>query len=198
MSYSISTDVIQRAQNGDAAAHQAIIELFSQPIRVTVARFLRRKRPYDVEDHVQDIFLKVFKRIETFDSARDVKFSTWLYALVRNHCYDQLRRKRLPVFSMYASVFEDDEQEDWLEGGEPPEGVVLRREFARALIRAIAKLPEDLRRIFKLREFDGFEFRKIASMLRQPLGTVKSQHYRAVDRLRYLLRSFRPAPELAC
>jgi len=205
MQHSISMDEVRRAQKGDTAAQQVIIDRFSRPIRSLVARHLRMKwpshapygTPYDVEDHVQDIFLKVFARIGSFDPSRDVKFSTWLYAVVRHHCYDQLRRKRLPAFSMYAASFGDDRQEEWLEGGEPPERIVLRREFTRALLRALAKLPEDLRRTFKLREFEGFEFGKIAGMLRLPLGTVKAQHYRAVDRLRYLLRSFRPSPRPA-
>ena len=195
MSNAITTELILKAQQGDAQAHQKIIELFARPIRATVARFVRKKRPYDLEDHVQDIFLKVFSRIGSFDPGRDVRFSTWLYALVRNHCYDQLRRKQLPVYSMNSPAWADDEQEEWLAGGEPPEGIVFRREFGVALMRAIANLPSDLRHIFHLREFDGFEFRKIAKMLSIPLGTVKSQHYRAVDRLRYLLRSFRPAAQ---
>ncbi|MFG0316936.1 MAG: RNA polymerase sigma factor [Planctomycetota bacterium JB042] len=197
MTYDIPSDVIVRAQKGDTEAHRAIVETFRRPVRVTVAQFLRGRYASEIEDAVQDVFLKVFSHIRDFDFSRRVKFSTWIYTFVRNHCFDKLKKKRLPVFSMNASSRDDEDgSTDWIAGDAPtPDGEASRREFRFALRAALESLPRELSRVFRMREFDGLEFHAIAAKLRQPLGTVKSKHYRALDRLRFLLRGFRSADE---
>lgn len=192
MSYHIANHVVRLAQSGDEAARRQIIEVFQPPIRVTVARFLRARFPNDVDDYVQDVFVKVFAHLDDFDESRNVRFSTWIYTFVRNHCFDQLKRKRLPIHALTSSV-DDDGRGDWIAAGEPPEEQVLRREFATALRQALNDLPAELRGIFRLRELEGLDFAAIARRLRLPLGTVKSKHYRAIDRLRFLLRPFQLA-----
>jgi RNA polymerase sigma-70 factor (ECF subfamily) len=193
MSYQIPDDVIRRAQAGDEDAQKRIIATFTRPIRVTVNRFLGTRFPNEVDDFVQDVFLRIFSHIRDFDLSRGVKFSTWTYTFVRNYCFDQMKRKRLPTFSLSSSVKGDEASAEWVGDSEPPERKSERREFAGALRRALNDLPMELRRIFKLREFEGHEFQAIARKLRLPLGTVKSKHYRALDRLRYSLRSFQVA-----
>lgn len=193
MAYEIADEVIRQAQEGDEQARRRIIETFQRPIRVSVARFLRARTAYDVDDHLQDIYMKVFSHIGEFDFERKVKFSTWLYTIVRNHCFDVTRRKRLPSFSLFLRNQDEENPGDWLPGGESTDKIVVRREFGSALLRALGQLPSELARIFKLREFDGWEFHSIAKFMRLPVGTVKSRHYRALDLLRFRLRDFRLA-----
>ena len=194
MTYQVSDDVIRRAQGGDEDAQKLIIATFSRPIRVTVNRFLGTRFPAEIEDFVQDVFLRIFSRLRDFDLERGVRFSTWVYTFVRNYCFDQLKRKRLPTFSLSApGRTEESTAAEWACDCEPPERRYERREFAGALRSALNDLPTELRRIFKLREFEGHEFQAIARKLRLPLGTVKSKHYRALDRLRFMLRSFQMA-----
>ncbi len=190
MTYSVPDSVVRRAQNGNEHARKEIIRTFERPIRVTVSRFLRTRYPNDVEDFVQDIFVKIFAHLGDFDFSRRVKFSTWIYTFVRNHCFDQLKRKRLPVVPQYIPPDEEEGSPDWLARSDPPEVAAERNEFVNALRRALNDLPDELVRIFKMREFYGLEFHAIAKRLRLPLGTVKSKHYRALDRLRFLMRSF--------
>jgi len=192
MAYDIENDVILRAQAGDAAAHREIIETFRRPVRVTVGNFLRPRYRNDVEDAVQDVFLKIFSHIRDFDFGRRVRFSTWIYTFVRNHCFDRLKKKRLPAFSIQAAAGEDDDSSgEWLASdGLPPEKEASRRELRQALKNALKQMPRELGRVFRMRELDGLEFHVIAEKLRQPLGTVKSKHYRALDKLRYFLRGF--------
>lgn len=196
MAYDIPADVIFRAQSGDNDAHQTIIETYRRPVRVTVAQFLRGRYSGDIEDAVQDVFLKVFSHIRDFDFSRRVKFSTWIYTFVRNHCFDRLKKKRLPAFSMHVSSRDEDDASDWIPGDTlAPEKDASRREFRFALKDALNALPRELSRVFRMREVDGLEFHAIAAKLRQPLGTVKSKHYRALDRLRFMLRGFRTQDE---
>lgn len=190
MALDLSADVIRSAQNGDGDAQRTIITLFTRPIHVTVSRLLHTQHLSDIEDCVQDIFLKLMAHLRDFDFGRGVKFSTWLYTFVRNHCFDRTKKKRLPTTSLTGPDGEDRSGE-WLGVANSPEALLEQREFTLALARALNELAPDLRQIFLCREVEGLEFHQIARRLSVPLGTVKSKHYRALDRLRFLLRSFR-------
>ena len=185
---------IRLAQQGDRDAQQELIEMHRPAIHANVRRYLRGRKIEEVEDCVQDILLKIVAHIGDFDVDRGVKFSTWIFTFVRNHCFDQLKRKRHPVFSLNQASRDDDSLAgDWIGDGEQPYEIVVRNEFFRSLQVALAELPDELSRIFALREFQGLEFRMIAKRLRLPLGTVKSKHYRALERLQFQLRPYQVA-----
>ena len=83
-------ELIVRAQGGDAAAQEAIVKQFSTMVFRLISRFFRSRE--DVEDLAQDVFLKVFARI---DQVRpDENFSGWLARVTVNTCYDELRKTR--------------------------------------------------------------------------------------------------------
>src|SRR5258706_12138719 len=83
-------ELIVRAQKGDRAAHEAIINQYSSMVFRLIGRFFRYRE--DVEDITQDVFLKLFARI---DQVRpDENFSGWLARVTVNTCYDELRKTR--------------------------------------------------------------------------------------------------------
>src|SRR5215470_8096315 len=83
-------ELIVRAQNGDVLAQEAIVQQFSGMVFRLISRFFRARE--DVEDLAQDVFLKVFTRI---DQVRpDENFSGWLARVTVNTCYDELRKTR--------------------------------------------------------------------------------------------------------
>jgi RNA polymerase sigma-70 factor (ECF subfamily) len=82
--------LIVRAQGGDASAQEAIVKQFSPMVFRLISRFFRSRA--DVEDLAQDVFLKLFARI---DQVRpDENFSGWLARVTVNTCYDELRKTR--------------------------------------------------------------------------------------------------------
>src|SRR5262245_2101369 len=84
-------ELIVRAQAGDRSAHEAIVNQFSAMVFRLISRFFRTRE--DVEDIAQDVFLKVFARI---DQVRpDENFPGWLARVTVNSCYDELRKTRL-------------------------------------------------------------------------------------------------------
>ncbi len=186
-------DVVRRAREGEPAARHEIAAAYARPIRATVRKLLGSRNAGDVDDCVQEVFLRIFAHLGDFDPKRGVRFSTWAYTLARNFCFDQFKRRRLPCVPLSLPDPDGESDGEWLGRAEPPERRAESREFLRALGRALDNLPAELRGIFRLREVEGWEFRAIARRLRLPLGTVKSKHYRALDRLRVLLRSFRLA-----
>src|SRR5438876_3683399 len=83
-------ELIVRAQAGDRSAHEAIVNQYSGMVFRLVSRFFRSRE--DVEDIAQDVFLKLFARI---DQVRpDENFPGWLARVTVNTCYDELRKTR--------------------------------------------------------------------------------------------------------
>ena len=83
-------DVIVRAQAGDSSAHEAIVNQFAPMVFRLISRFFRTRE--DVEDLAQDVFLKVFARIDQVRPSEN--FPGWLARVTVNTCYDELRKTR--------------------------------------------------------------------------------------------------------
>src|SRR5437899_1605449 len=83
-------ELIVRAQAGDRSAHEAIVNQFSAMVFRLVSRFFRTRE--DVEDIAQDVFLKLFARIDQVHP--DENFPGWLARVTVNTCYDELRKTR--------------------------------------------------------------------------------------------------------
>ena len=82
--------LIERAQKGDHEAFRVLVERHQRRVFSVIAHLLRR--PADVEDIAQQVFLKAYLALPRFDFR--AAFSTWLYRIAVNECYDYLRRHR--------------------------------------------------------------------------------------------------------
>src|SRR5215475_2256959 len=93
-------ELIVRAQAGDRLAHEVIVQQFSTMVFRLISRFFRMRE--DVEDIAQDVFLKVFARIDQVKP--DENFPGWLARVTVNACYDELRknRRRKVAFETYG------------------------------------------------------------------------------------------------
>lgn len=123
------------------------------------------------EDLVQEAFVKVWQRSESYDPQRG-RFATWLLTIVHNLCIDQLRKKRLK-----ASSLDQDTLQDWLlylpdnrTGPEEEAWIKQRREVIR---RNLQNLSLEQRELIELAFFGGFSHSQIANKTGRSLGTVK-------------------------
>jgi RNA polymerase sigma-70 factor (ECF subfamily) len=130
----------------------------------------------EAEDLTQEIFLKVFRAIEGFDSRR-ASFSTWLRRVARNHVVDYYRCSRKD--RMTVSI---DEELPRLEQGKgrdtAPHDHVERSERQAVLREALDQIPADLRRAVVLRDLQGLEYTEVSRVLGIPSGTAKSRVHR--------------------
>lgn len=146
----------------------------------------------EAEDGVQEVFVKVQRRIGTFRG--DAALSTWLYQVAVNALRDHRRRQgRLKrALPLQAPASFDD-------AGEPPEQRLpaatetpledAARAERRTLVReALDRLPERFREVLVLRELEGWSYRDIARVLGLAQGTVESRIFRARTRLAAELR----------
>ena len=132
----------------------------------------------DAQDYAHDIFLKAFRKLDTF--AHQSSFSTWLYAIAHNYCRDQHRlRKRLPTEPLApdlvqtlagSSPFPDDPDEDQL----------------RLLERQLAKLPPSDGALLRLKYEHGVSIEALSQHFQLSESAVKMRLKRSRDRLRSL------------
>jgi RNA polymerase sigma-70 factor (ECF subfamily) len=186
----LDPQVVARAQRGDEDAAREIIERLHRPVIATIYRFLGSRFRADVEDIAQDVFLKIFRAIERFDPDRGVKFTTWAYTFVRNHCFDVLKKRRIPTVSISAR--DDDELSlDPVDAGQPrPVEAVETAELGRVIEEALSTLGPDQRLAFVLREYEGLDYAAIAQVTGVSEGTVKSRIHRAKEALRSRLQPY--------
>lgn len=178
------------AQRGDPEASRLVVEALHRPVIATIFRFLGPGFRQDVEDLAQDVFVKLFRSLDRFDPARGVKFTTWVYTFVRNHCFDVLKKRRLPVTSLAAAEPDEGPRELPDRAAVAPPDSALNRELGARIGQALESIGEDQRMVFILREYEGLEYSAIAEVVGVSEGTVKSRLHRAKEALRHRLQPF--------
>jgi RNA polymerase sigma factor (sigma-70 family) len=136
--------------------------------------------PHDAQDIVQDAYLRAVKSIGTF---RGGDQRAWMLSIVRNACFDFLRRDK-------ASPFDEmgDEVQYTVASEEIDPLMVMQRGEDVQLVRgAIAQLPVGIREVVILRELEGMSYKEIAEVTGVPMGTVMSRLARARRRLAEIL-----------
>lgn len=174
-------ELVRRAQSGEEAAFEELIRRHQQRVFGLVTGILRRRD--DVEDVVQQVFLKVFVSLKRFDQRS--AFSTWLYKISVNECWDYLRKRKVRPLTYEADLSED--QVSRLDGvasaENPPEDPGQLAEARDLLERMLDKLPEEDRQLLMLKEVEGFSVQELAEMLNLNVNTVKVRLFRSRARL---------------
>jgi RNA polymerase sigma-70 factor (ECF subfamily) len=183
----ITNATVLLAQRGDESACRTIIERLHRPVIATIYRFLGPRHQHEVEDLAQDVFLKVFRALGQFDGKRS-RFTTWVYTFVRNHCYDVLKKRRLPTTRLAAAnPAEPDRDLPDVREPQPARGAE-NTELGLKIGEALGELGEDQRMVFILREYEGLDYAAIAEATGVSEGTVKSRLFRAKEQLRQRLQ----------
>ena len=181
----IRTDkqLIEQYKNGECAALDALVERYLG----TAYRFARNLvgNEADAEDVVQNSFLKVWKKIGSFNAEKP--FRPWLSAVVRNTALDFLRKRKETPFSTLD--FDDgDRFEDSVADVMPLADERLELAFQNNRVASLLPcLSREQRAVLTLRYAEEMTFQAISEKLGASLDTVKSRHRRALLKLRTLL-----------
>ena len=188
----ITTELIQLALEGDQDASRDIVEMLHKPVLATIHRFLGRRFLTEVEDIAQEVFLKIFRTLDRFDPGRGVKFTTWVFTFVRNHCFDILKKKRILTASLHGENLDGEERNWELEdpSERKPDEQMLDSELGRQIENAIQALSEEQRMVFVLREFEQLDLKSIADVMDCSEGTVKSRLHRAKEAMKQKLEIY--------
>jgi RNA polymerase sigma-70 factor, ECF subfamily len=165
---------IQRVLEGEIEAFRLLVEKYQEPLFAMIRNMLTNRT--DCEDIAQEAFLAAYLHLSSYDSGKS-QFSTWLFAIARNRCYNEAKRRR-PVN---------------LDSIEPPFALrhpadgLIAEEAAGTLDRALDSLPFEQRSAFVLAEIQDLPLEEVARIELVPLGTVKSRISRAKEKLRSVL-----------
>ncbi|CAN5320429.1 RNA polymerase sigma factor SigM [soil metagenome] len=174
--------LIESAKEGDHTAYAELVRAHQEVARRLAYLILQRRD--DVDDAVQDAFVKAYQAIGGFRSGAD--FRPWILRIVRNEALNRrrgrIRRERLALRAANAAG----------DAAPSPEVMVERQDERRRVLNAVEELPEALRRVIECRFLLGLSEAATADFLRIPSGTVKSRTSRAMDRLRGVLGESEP------
>jgi RNA polymerase sigma-70 factor (ECF subfamily) len=173
--------LMQRIARGDRRALEAFYARHGGLAVALARRMLGEREP--AEDAVQDAFVSIWRRAGDFDAARCAARS-WLLAIVRNRCIDELRRQATTTKRAAAYV----EQPPALDDDPWPE--TWKRTCGIAIAHALAELPPEQREVVELGFYRGLSHAQIALATAAPLGTVKKRMRTGLKRLRTLLDDF--------
>ncbi|MCB0263118.1 MAG: sigma-70 family RNA polymerase sigma factor [Calditrichaeota bacterium] len=169
--------LVKRAKSGDDDAFTELIELYSERIYNLGLRILRR--PDDAADVLQETFIKVYEKIDTFDGRAD--FFTWLYRIATNEALMRIRKEKRTVLSdteleKYYDRPNSAEIQEWQD---VPLRDMLSREFKKHLDKAVEALPEIYRSVFVLRDLESISTRETSKILGITETNVKVRLKRA-------------------
>ena len=169
-----SDEIIERCLNGDQAAWEAIVRLYWRKVFNVAYKFVGR---HDMaEDLTQDVFLKLYKSLDTFD--RRANFQTWLISVSRNLCIDHYRSVRKERETISRDV--DAAELSPVSTDLPADTRLERADRVVMLRQALDKLAPTLRTAVMLRDIQELTYQEIADKLHLPEGTVKSRISTAV------------------
>jgi RNA polymerase sigma-70 factor (ECF subfamily) len=175
--------LIERCLRGDQDAWETIVRQHWRKVFNVAYKFVGRHE--EAEDLTQDIFLKIFRSLGTFD--RRANFQTWLISVSRNLCIDYYRSVRKERETIDRQLTAEEAGPVSLDAG--PLVALEQRDLAEMLRRALQTLPDSLRTAVMMRDIQELSYQEIAGRLRLPEGTVKSRINRGRKELaRQILR----------
>lgn len=175
-------ELVRRCQQGDQRAFNELV-LQEQERMYQLAYRITRSRE-ELDDLVQDIFLRVYRKIRTFRF--ESQFSTWLTRVAVNESLKKLRqRKRRALLFASEPEIEEMPKERSLHA---TVHLAERDEEHALLHRAVDRLPEKHRLVIVLKYFEDRSCEEIAEILRCNVGTVRSRLFNARKRLKDMMQ----------
>ena len=178
-------ELIFKFQEGDLGAYDLIVRRYKDQLLNFAYRFLGNLE--ESEDVVQETFLRLYRNRHAYKQI--AKFSTWIYTIAGNLAKTELRkRKRRKLVSISDLGFDEKEFEIIDEGADTERQAdsVIKEKIIQD---AIEKLPFRFKQVIILRDIQELSYEDISSILRIPLGTVKSRVNRARLKLQSLLEN---------
>jgi RNA polymerase sigma-70 factor (ECF subfamily) len=173
--------LVLRIRQGESAVFAELVNRYAKCLLNYLARLVGD--PDDAEDLLQDLFVRVFRHLDSYDPGRP--FRPWIYRIATRLGYDhRKKRKKNAHLSLDAPLGDDGSLADLLPDTRlTPERALAQQEALRELDHAVGELPAKQREAFILFHFEKLAYQEIAEALAIPLGTVKSRLHAASARV---------------
>jgi RNA polymerase sigma-70 factor (ECF subfamily) len=174
-------ELVRLAQTGNKEAFEELVRRHQHRVFAVAGGILRRRE--DVEDIAQQVFVKAYFSIKRFDQR--AAFSTWLYKITVNECWDLLRKKKVRPLLYESDLSEEQNQQfsaaEKFESG--AQDVSDKLEAQQRVEILLQGLDERDRMMLILKEVEGFAIEEIAEILDLNANTVKVRLFRARRRI---------------
>lgn len=184
------TALLERAQQGDVAAFEGLVGRHRSRVYGLALRMLNS--PDDAAEVLQESFLSAYRNLQNFRG--DAQFGSWVYRIAANHALMRLRHRRVvnqvessleaPQFNDRGSLVE--EVSDFRDA----EGEAMDKELRGAIEAAAARLGDEYREVFVLKDLEGMSYEEIAELTNSSVPAVKSRLHRARLSLRAAIDHF--------
>jgi RNA polymerase sigma-70 factor (ECF subfamily) len=174
-------ELVRRAQGEDQEAFEELLRRHQHRVFAVAGGILRRRE--DVEDIAQQVFVKAYFSLKRFDQR--AAFSTWLYKITVNECWDMLRKKKVRPLVYESDLSEEQAKQVIAAEGKNSSGpdISERLEARERVERLMEGLDERDRLMLILKEVEGFAVEEIAQVLDLNANTVKVRLFRARRRI---------------
>jgi RNA polymerase sigma-70 factor (ECF subfamily) len=174
-------ELVRRAQGEDKEAFEELVRRHQRRVFAVAGGILRRRE--DAEDIAQQVFVKAYFSIKRFDQR--AAFSTWLYKITVNECWDVLRKRKVRPLVYESDLSEEQARQFEGMGRRENPGLDASEtlEARQHVERLLAGIDERDRMMLILKEVQGFAVEEIAQMLGLNANTVKVRLFRARRRI---------------
>lgn len=168
---------LRRAKAGDQQAFSQLVESYQQAVINLSYQLLHNVD--DAHDAAQETFLRAYCKLDTYQDGRS--FATWLFAIARNYCLDQLKKNR-PQSVSWDELPEQYHPSQSMMG--QPEATLIANETKITLRTVVRSLPKDYRQVVSRRYWQTESCQEIAQALDTTVNTVKGRLFRARKEIR--------------
>jgi RNA polymerase sigma-70 factor, ECF subfamily len=173
-------EIIALYKDGYEEVLKELIEKYTSPVFNFVAQLAGRENATDL---VQEIFIKVWKNLKRFDPEK-ASFKTWIFTIAKNASIDFLKKKKNILFSDLGNEEIPDFSENIPDEELLPDQALQKLQDSNLLNKLLEELSISYRTVLLLHYQEEMTFEEIGKVLKKPLNTVKSSHYRAILKLR--------------
>jgi RNA polymerase sigma-70 factor (ECF subfamily) len=181
----IEASIIVRCKKHDKAAFVELFKSYEKYLYRLCYSYVQNEQ--DALDIAQEVYIKIFNNISKFDDK--MPFHPWFRKVAVNTCINFKRASRYDTVSLNAKDEDDKSLEEVVAAKNDVESEVLDKELGLLIKENLECLKPKHRMVLVLRYYEGLSYEEIASVLKEPLGTVKTDIYRARNILKEKIRN---------
>ena len=167
-------EIAAQVQLGGVDLFGVLIERYEKKMMRYARKFLSNQE--DIKDVIQEVFIKAYKNIKSFDTKR--KFSTWLYRIAHNELINVLKKKKtLPLFDLDVFLPHSLHDNNLVEQ-------IDRQDMRESIDKSLNQLEPKYRETIILYYFEELSYKEIADAMQIPISTVGIRIKRAKEKMR--------------
>ncbi|MDD5066154.1 MAG: RNA polymerase sigma factor [bacterium] len=167
-------ELVENFRDGDKSSLEKLYIKYKRYLLRIIWYYMNNME--DVEDVLQDLFLKLMDGLKRYRVLAGATFKTWLFRVAVNTAKDHLRKKKQGIPVADIERYED-KGPGWLEQME-------KKELLEEVRKQVFRLPLKYREVVVMVFFEDLKYEEVAQILRKPVGTIKSRSHFALNLLR--------------